>query len=69
VNSCQLWLVVEEPVVITRDDQFVTIGQGTEPGVEVVDLFYTFTIHHEVAGMDQDIAGWENWNARLDLCQ
>ena len=54
VSASQLWIAVEEEIVIAGNDDLVPEGKGAQPGVEIVDRFNRTPI--EIAGVNQDVA-------------
>ena len=46
--------------MIAGDDQFVTEGLLSQPGVEVVYFIRRRSIHHEVSRVNQDVAAWKS---------
>jgi len=56
VSAGEFGFPVEEQIVIPGDDELMTKGQGTEPGIEVVQLFYPGTMDHEVARWKSQLA-------------
>lgn len=58
MRSRQFWLPGEQKVMIAADNHFVPIGQSSQPGIEVVCLFYRPPI--EVTSVDKNVAGRQN---------
>ncbi len=54
VSASQLWIAVEEQIVIASDDQLVVERKRAQPSVEVVNRFDRTPI--EIPGMYQDVS-------------
>src|SRR5690606_17072815 len=50
-----LGLILKGPVVITRDDNLVPVGQGTQPDIELLDIFQR-ALTEAVTGVDQHVS-------------
>ena len=48
--------MIEQPIMVSGDDNLVCMRLTTEPCVEVNDLARRIAIGHEIARMNQDVA-------------
>jgi hypothetical protein len=51
---------LQEEFVISGHDNFVPVRHFAEPIIEVINCLHIFGKHGEIAGMNENVAGWNS---------